>query len=140
MRALQEPKASNEPQWSVTRAGDQKKNADPFARGEDMRKKEGATLVIELAKVKGKKVTKVIGIDDFGVDPSAAAKLFSKKCACGAAAQKAKGSEPAFILIQGHADPKSLAPFVVEKFPEQIGIKEVFILQPGKKKTRADKL
>lgn len=84
---------SSEPQFTVTRAGDQRK-ADPMARGQDMRKKEDAQLVIELAKVKGKKVTKVLGIDDFGVDAAAAAKLFSKKCACGAASQKGKNGEP----------------------------------------------
>lgn len=41
--------------------------------------------------------------------------------------------------MQGHVDTKALAPFIVEKFAEQIGIKEIYIVQPGKKKTRADK-
>lgn len=48
-----------------------------------------------------KKLTCVRGIEAFGVDAAAAAKMFGKKFACGSALQKGKNGQPDQIEVQG---------------------------------------
>ena len=85
-------------------------------------------VVIELStRNKKKHVTSVRGLEPYGVDMTAAAKVFGKKYACGSAFQKGKNGLPDAIEIQGnYVD--DLPPFIEEKYGIVLAALE---LRPG---------
>lgn len=108
------------------------------AEGGKKKKKEKApdAVVIELtSRNKKKHVTTVRGLEPYGVDMTAAAKVFGKKFACGSAFQKGKNGLPDAIEIQGnYVD--DLPPFIEEKYGiDQASMKVV----DGSKKPKGPK-
>jgi len=119
-------------------AADGAEGAPAPADGGKKKKKEKApdAVVIELSsRNKKKHVTSVRGLEPYGVDMTAAAKVFGKKFACGCAFQKGKNGLPDAIEIQGNYV-EVLPPFIEEKYGiEQSSMKVV----DGSKKPKGPK-
>ena len=99
-------------------------DGDKLLPGGKKKEKVKAQVVIELnTRNKKKHITVVRGLEHFGVDTSAAAKVFGKKFACGSALQKGKNGIPDQIEIQGNCF-EVLPEFILEKFKD-IAIEDV---------------
>jgi len=116
-----------------------KKPADPNApAGSSGKKKEQAPaqIVIELNnRNKKKHITTVKGLELYGVDTAAAAKLFGKRFACGSSLKKSENGQPPQIEIQGscHLD---LPAIIVDKL--KMSLDDIYIVIDGKKVKAAD--
>ena len=96
-------------------------------------KKEAAPaqIVIELNnRNKKKHITTVKGLELFGVDTAAAAKLFGKRFACGSALVKGQNGQADQIEIQGSCRDK-LPAVIVEKLKMELD--NIYVLIDGKK-------
>ena len=82
-------------------AADGEGAAQPTSK-KDKKAKEPSEIVIELNnRNKKKHITIVKGLEAFGVDTAAAAKVFGKRFACGSALKKGQNGQPDQIEIQG---------------------------------------
>jgi len=102
------------------------------------KKKEAAPaqVVIDLNnRNKKKHITTVKGLEAFGVDTAAAAKLFGKRFACGAALVKGNAGQPDQIEIQGSCREK-LPAVIVDKL--KVSLDDIVLLYDGKKVKAAD--
>ena len=106
--------------------------AEQQVSAKEKKKDASRQVVIELEKGKGKKkLTVVRGMEAFGLDAAAAAKMFGKKFACGSALQKGKNGKPDQIEVQGSCQ-EELPQFIVDKFKE-ITLEDIYLVLDGKK-------
>ena len=117
-----------------------KKPKDPSegGGGGGGKKKGGgeAQIVIELNnRNKKKHITVVKGLELFGVDTAAAAKLFGKRFACGSALVKGANGQADQIDIQGSCRDK-LPAIIVEKL--KMDLENIYLLIDGKKIKASD--
>lgn len=85
-----------------TKKGEPVGKGDKLMPGGKVKKKEPICVTVErLSRNKRKSTTVVIGLERFGVDLKAAAKVFKKKFSCGCAHVKGDAGKPDEIDIQG---------------------------------------
>jgi len=104
--------------------------APPMSKKEK-KAKEPSEIVIELNnRNKKKHITTIKGLEAFGVDTAAAAKVFGKRFACGSALKKGQNGQPDQIEIQGSCRDE-LPGVLVDKL--KMSLDNIFILIDGKK-------
>ena len=104
--------------------------------GGKKKEKDASQIVIELNnRNKKKHITTVKGLDLFGVDAAAAAKLFGKRFACGSALKKGQAGQPEQIEIQGSCRDE-LPAIIVDKL--KMNMDDIVVLIDGKKVKGAD--
>lgn len=111
--------------------------ADPRAPSVGQKKEAPpAQILIELNnRNKKKHITTVKGLELFGCDAAAAAKLFGKRFACGAALTKGVAGQPDQIEIQGSCRDK-LPAIIVDKL--KMSLDDIFVVLDGKRVKAAD--
>ena len=84
---------------------------------------------------KKKHITTVKGLELFGVDAAAAAKIFGKRFACGSALKKGENGKPDQIEIQGSCH-LELPAIIVDKL--KMSLDDIYIVLDAKKVKACD--
>jgi len=123
--------ASKKAQTSKKAAAADGEGAPQPTSKKDKKAKEPSEVVIELNnRNKKKHITIVKGLEAFGVDTAAAAKVFGKRFACGSALKKGQNGQPDQIEIQGSCRDE-LPSVLVDKL--KMSIDDIVLLIDGKK-------